>query len=196
VAAGRLFELYDSPRWKPSAAVLPAPEVAGRGTDRGRTVAEVSPRAMVITFRRRGRGCSWTAVRPPRSIVPGPTMAAGADLPHDLYTFVIEDALGLEHGFWGCVAAGATFRTLGRKQTPQGRAVIARHLRDLDEAEAKVNEIYFAWRDGAPTPLDDVLDAALARWRDLPDGGELVVAWPLERRALRRSGRARPSERR
>ena len=123
-------------------------------------------------------------------------MAAGADLPHDLYTFVIEDALGLEHGFWGCVAAGATFRTLGRKQTPQGTAIIARHLHQLDEAEAKVNEIYFAWRDGAPTPLDDALDTALARWRDLPDGGELVVEWPLERRAVRRSGRARPSERR
>ena len=32
-------------------------------------------------------------------------MAAGGDLPHDLYTFVIEDALDIEHGFWGCLAA-------------------------------------------------------------------------------------------
>lgn len=39
-------------------------------------------------------------------------MAAGGDLPHDLYTFVIEDALGIEYGFriWGCIAAGATFK--------------------------------------------------------------------------------------
>ena len=59
-------------------------------------------------------------------------MASGGDLPHDLYTFVIEDALGIEYGFWGCVAAGATFKTLGRKRTPQGKAVIARHLEDLD----------------------------------------------------------------
>ena len=35
------------------------------------------------------------------------------------------------------MAAGATFKTLGRKRTPQGKAVIARHLDELDEAEAR-----------------------------------------------------------
>jgi len=140
---------------------------------------------MIVTFRRRGRGCAWTALRPPRSVVPGPTMAAGGDLPHDLYTFVIEHALGIEHGFWGCVAAGATFKTLGRKQTPQGRAVIARHLEDLDDAEARVNDLYFAWRDGRATPLDAELDEMLARWRSLPDGGELTVEWTHDHRADR-----------
>lgn len=108
-------------------------------------------------------------------------MAAGADLPHDLYTFVIEDALDLEWGFWGCVAAGATFTTLGRKRTPQGKAVIARHLDDLDAAEALVNEIYFAWKAGTPTALDDELDAMLARWRAVPDGGDLSLAWRIDR---------------
>lgn len=112
-------------------------------------------------------------------------MAAGGDLPHDLATFVIEDALGMELGFWGCVAAGATFRTLGRKRTPQGRAVIERHLEDLEAAEALVNEVYFAWRAGESTPADAELDAMLARWRALADGGELVLAWPAERRAGR-----------
>jgi hypothetical protein len=141
----------------------------------------MSVRVMTVTFHRKGRGCSWTALRPPRSVVPGPTMAAGGDLPHDLYTFVIEDKLGLEFGFWGCVAAGATFRTLGRKQTPQGKAVIARHLDDLDAAEARVNAVYFAWRDGTPTTLDDDLNSTLALWRQVPDGGDLVVEWPIER---------------
>lgn len=133
---------------------------------------------MTVTFHKRGRTCGWTAQRPPRSIVPGPTMAAGGDLPHDLHTFVIEQALGLEFGFWGCVAAGATFKTLGRKRTPQGRAVIAAHLADLDAAEARVNALYFAWRAGTPTELDDDLDAMLARWRALPDGADLTLEWP------------------
>lgn len=133
---------------------------------------------MTVTFRRLGRGCGWTALRPPRTKVPGPTMAAGGDLPHDLYTFVIEKELGLEHGFWGCVAAGATFKTLGRKRTPQGRAIIGRYLGELDAAEARVNEIYFAWKAARPTPLDEQLNAMLARWRALPDGGELTVEWP------------------
>lgn len=141
---------------------------------------------MTVTFRRIGLGCSWSALRPPRTVVPGPTMASGGDLPHDLYHFVIEDALGLEWGFWGCVAKGATFQTLGRKRTPQGKAVIAEHLDELDAAEARVNEVYFAWRSGQPTEADDALDAMLERWRALPDGGELVVRWPLDRRPPRR----------
>lgn len=106
-------------------------------------------------------------------------MAAGADLPHDLYTFVIEHALALEHGFWGCVAEGATFKTLGRKRTPQGRAIIARHLADLDDAEKRVNEIYFAWREGIPTELDRELGEMLDRWRSLDDGQDLVAEWPI-----------------
>ena len=148
---------------------------------------------MTVTFRRLGRWCGWTALRPPRTQVPGPTMAAGGDLPHDLYTFVIERALGIEHGFWGCVAAGATFKTLGRKRTPQGRAVIARHLVELDEAEARVNDVYFAWRAGRPTELDAELNAMLAEWQALPDGGELVVEWaPAPRRPQARARRTTP----
>ena len=108
-------------------------------------------------------------------------MASGGDLPHDLYTFVIEDALGIEYGFWGCVAVGATFETLGRKRTPQGKAVIARHLEDLDSAEARVNEIYFAWRSGRPTLFDDELDSMLARWRALTESEELTLRWGSRR---------------
>lgn len=116
---------------------------------------------MTVTFHKRGRTCGWTAVRPPRSVVPGPSMAAGGDLPHDLYTFVIEEALGIPFGFWGCVAAGATFKTLGRKVTPQGKAVIRKHAQDLDAAEERVNDIYFKWRAGQPTQLDEQLNAML-----------------------------------
>jgi hypothetical protein len=143
----------------------------------------VAEQDMVVTFRRQGRGCAWTALRPPRTIVPGPTMAAGGDLPHDLYTFVIEDALSIQFGFWGCVAAGATFRTLGRKRTPHGKAVIAHHLDDLDAAEARVNEIYFSWRAGQPTPLDEELDSMLARWRILTEAEELTLRWRIRRSA-------------
>lgn len=117
-------------------------------------------------------------------------MAAGGDLPHDLYTFVIEDALDIEYGFWGCIAAGATFKTLGRKRTPQGQAVIAQHLDDLEAAEARVNDIYFAWRANRPTSLDQQLDSMLGRWRSTPDGGDLAVEWMIERPARHRRRRS------
>jgi hypothetical protein len=127
-------------------------------------------------------------------------MAAGGDVPHDLATFVIEDALGIEHGFWGCVAAGATFRTLGRRRTPQGRAVIDRHRDELDAAEHRVNEVYFAWRRGESTPADDALDRALNEWRSLPEGGEMVRVWAAERAGVTsasgsRAARTRPRAR-
>jgi hypothetical protein len=118
-------------------------------------------------------------------------MAAGGDLPHDLYTFVIEDALALPHGFWGCVADGATFSTLQRRPTPQGKAVIARHLDELLRAEGLVNEGYVAWRSGRPTPVTDQLDTMLARWRALPGCDGLVVEWPMERGRARRRRRHR-----
>ena len=123
----------------------------------------MAARAMTVTFRRLGRVCAWTALRPPRTVVPGPSMAAGGDLPHDLATFVIEDALDIEFGFWGCVAAGATFKTLGRKRTPQGKAVIAAHVADLEASETRANAIVAAWRDGRPTDVTAELDAMLAR---------------------------------
>ena len=80
---------------------------------------------------------------------PGRRWPPAVTCPHDLATFVIEESLGFEHGFWGCVADGATFKSLGRKRTERGRAVIKRHLVELQRAEAQVNEIYFAWRQGA-----------------------------------------------
>ena len=109
-------------------------------------------------------------------------MAAGADLPHDLATFVIEQTLGIRHGFWGCIADGATFRTVGRKRTPHGKAVIDRHADELARAERTVNEIHFGWRAGRPTRADAELDAMLERWRELDEGAELQLEWPLDPR--------------
>ena len=86
----------------------------------------------------------------------------------------------------GCVADGATFKSLGRKRTPQGRSVIARHHADLVDAERVVNEIYFAWRVGRPTAADDELDAMLERWKALPEGGEVTLEWRHSARAATR----------
>jgi hypothetical protein len=104
-------------------------------------------------------------------------MAAGGDVPHDLATFVIEQALGIAHGFWGCVADGATFRSLDRRRTPHGTQVISRHLADLDDAERRVNDVYFAWRRGEQTQADAALRLALLEWQALPEGGEMLRRW-------------------
>lgn len=125
-----------------------------------------------------GRLCRWDAVRAKRTRVPGPTMAAGRHLPHDLSTFVVEAELGLAHGFWGCVAQGATFRSLPRRRTEQGRRVIRDHVADLGEAEVRVNAEVQAWLRGRRPPSAHALDAMLVRWRALPPDEALVLRWP------------------
>ena len=79
--------------------------------------------------------------------------------------------------------------------------MIDRYSADLQAAEQRVNEMYFAWRAGQPTVVDADLDAMLERWRALADGGELAVEWsssPVKTRlsrsviaGRRRAGRTR-----
>ncbi len=131
-----------------------------------------------------GRLCSWRAEPPKRRPFQGATMGSRAghtELPHDLATFVVEAALGLEHGFWNLVANGATFRSLGRRRTEPGRRLILAYRKELDEAEWAVNAHAGAWQRGEPTPVGPALDEMLARWRALPLGEELVVEWPTRR---------------
>jgi len=78
-----------------------------------------------------GRLCTWRAELPKHRQLQGSTMgtrAARTDLPHDLAQFVVEVTLGLEEGFWNLVANGATFKSVGRRQTKPGRQLIAAHV--------------------------------------------------------------------
>jgi len=134
-----------------------------------------------VTFYRftEGRVSYWEAVRGKRTRVPGSTMALGrGGMPHDLVQLVVEATLGLDRGFWGSVATGATFRSTGRKRTRPGRAVISRNKADLDESEHVAGDHVRAWAAGEPTPCAAALDAMAERWDALGDGEGLVTTWP------------------
>lgn len=136
---------------------------------------------MRVTFTKsvEQRRSIWEAVRGKRSRVPGTAMALGrGDLPHDLSQMVVEGTLGLEFGFWGCVAVGATFKSMGRKQTRPGMAVIAKHRRELAEAEQLAGEHTRRWTAGKQTPAADKLAEVDAVWRALGDGESLTILWP------------------
>ena len=68
-----------------------------------------------------GRLCGWTAAPPKRKPFQGTTMASGRHLPHDLAQFVVEKALGLDCGFWGLLAKGATFKSCLLYTSPSPR---------------------------------------------------------------------------
>jgi hypothetical protein len=128
------------------------------------------------------RVSTWEAVRGKTTRVSGTTMALGrGDFPHDLLQLIVEATVGINDGFWACVADGATFRSTGRKRTRPGRAVIAAHREGLAEAERVVGAHVQAWKSGQPTPTRGALDRFDALWHSLDDGDSLRVEWPTLR---------------
>jgi hypothetical protein len=87
-----------------------------------------------------GRLGVWMAAPPKRKRFQGTTMASGRDLPHDLAQCVVEATLGLQHGFWGLLANGATFKSVvGRCRTQPGQQLIRVHREALNTTEHLVN---------------------------------------------------------
>ena len=65
---------------------------------------------MILTFTRRGKSTYSTLARRDDGVTLAvPSFDRTAPLPHDLAHSVVERELGLDEGFWGCVAAGALF---------------------------------------------------------------------------------------
>lgn len=125
------------------------------------------------------RVSTWEAIRGKRTRIPGSTMALGrGGMPHDLLQILVEGTVGVDHGFWGSLASGATFRSTGRKRTNQGRAVIANNRATIKNAEHIVGDHLNRWATGTDTPCTEILEAFDRRWRDLRDREGLVIAWP------------------
>jgi hypothetical protein len=124
------------------------------------------------------RICGWDAVLTRRRRIPGALMGYGNGLPHDLAQYVIEAATGYEHGFWGLVARGATFKSTRRRRTKPGRAIIAEHRADIAGSERLAGLHLAAWKAGAHTPATAALAQAMDHWRGLAPGANLVFEWP------------------
>jgi hypothetical protein len=131
----------------------------------------------------------------------------GADLPHDLVHAVVETALGVPDGIWGCVADGVVWRSMrhvsGRRpphaaerseRLKRERAARIQHAEGLADLVGRLAR-------GAPVLPREVSAAAFPRerldaaagelrtaarhWAGLAPGRTWVVDWP------RRPGRSR-----
>ncbi|NXY98844.1 hypothetical protein HYE82_31585 [Streptomyces sp. BR123] len=129
-----------------------------------------------------------------------PAQPTGPTMPHDLVHAVVETALGIDDGFWGATARGATFQGFetvepGRHRR-SGMKVLRRGGDAVMAAELSVNWAYRVWRGldtegrgvGRPPLGPDALartgprlDAAAARWAAVPEGGELLWCWGTDR---------------
>jgi hypothetical protein len=95
----------------------------------------------------------------------------------------------LRFGFWACVAAGATFKSTGRKRTKPGRAIIAQHRDDLRRTEVITGQHVELWKAGQDTPVARELSRMAALWDSLQEPDELVVDWPTARAGIRTASR-------
>jgi len=118
------------------------------------------------------------AFRAKRSVVPGTVMGVGSSLPHDVAQYVVEAATGYAHGFWGLLAAGATYKSTGRKVTKPGRAVIVAHRHELVASEVLAGEHLQQWAAGRNTAVTEALATALEQWRQLTMTDRLAFDWP------------------
>jgi hypothetical protein len=131
----------------------------------------------------------------------------GTELPHDLVHALVEEALGVDDGVWGCVADGAVWGSMrhvsgrrpphiGERSTRLKRERTARihwaeAVADLVDRLAHGAEVLPQQvRDSGLRP--EQLDAAVAtlreatqRWAALEPGQTWVVEWPT------RAGRRR-----
>jgi hypothetical protein len=76
-------------------------------------------------------------------------------LPHDIAHYVVEKALGLDHGFWGRVAAGTVFPGMsyveGRRKpraTERSESLLKANAAELSEAEVLVRIFSETIREG------------------------------------------------
>jgi hypothetical protein len=134
----------------------------------------------------------------------------GADLPHDLVHAVVEAALPLADGVWGCVADGVVWGSMrhvsGRrpphaadrsdrlKRERVAAVQRAEHVADVVGRLARNEQILPHEIATSGIPPERIEAAVLAvreaagRWAALPVGEHWVVEWPSRpgRRAARR----------
>jgi hypothetical protein len=132
----------------------------------------------------------------------------GADLPHDLVHAVVETALPLADGIWGCVADGVVWGSMrhvsGRrpphsaersdrlKRERHDAVQRAENVADLVGRLARGEDVPRAAAAAAGLPperigaaVDAVRDAA-GRWAALPVGERWVLEWAAPRTGGRR----------
>jgi hypothetical protein len=133
----------------------------------------------------------------------------GADLPHDLVHAVVETALPLTDGIWGCVADGVVWGSMrhvsGRRppHSAERSDAVKRERHDAVQRAETVADVVGRLARGEQLPaalasvpgipaervgaaVDAVRDAA-ERWAALPVGERWVVEWSTRpRRGARR----------
>jgi hypothetical protein len=127
---------------------------------------------MEVTFAKVDPGfCETSVVRADGVRLAVPTFGPMRHMPHDIVHFVVESELGVERGFWGCVAAGAVFRGMrvvaGRRRPhadERSRAILKSAGQRLVESEELVRVVLQAAVADRASP-DELARRLAGAWR-------------------------------
>jgi len=128
---------------------------------------------MNITFTRSGERTYTTfALRDDGVMLEVPSYDRTSPLPHDLAHYVVERELGLERGFWGCVAAGAMFPGIqvrsGRRPphaAARSQSVIREAGQQGTEAEVLVSVLLSIMHEGLGDNWQAVREMLRGAWK-------------------------------
>lgn len=144
---------------------------------------------MNITFTRTGE-CTYAtqAARGDGVTLQVPSYDRTSLLPHDLAHYVVERELGLQHGFWGCVARGAMFSgmtVVSGRQPPRpaerSRTILREAGQQGTRAEVLVGVFLGILRAGREGD-----EAAVARVKDAWEPARVARGEPLGADEIRR----------
>ena len=166
------------------------PSETGQIRGRDKSIAAAMETVQVEFYRDdESRVTGWHAVRGQRTRIPGTVMALGrGDISHDLAQYIVEAATGTQDGFWGLLARGATFKSVGRERTRQGRALIAGHRGALRDSENLAAFHIAEWRAGKSTVVTQALRDAAGMFSGLKPGERRCFTWPQTNGRLVESG--------
>jgi hypothetical protein len=134
-----------------------------------------------ITFTKTGeRECATRALRDDGVMVRVPAFDRPAMIPHDLAHCIVERELGIQGGFWGCVARGALFSGMaiegGRqpaRAADRSRKVLRGAGQQGTEAEVVVGILVDLLRDGLENNRAALVDHLRRMWRPARPSWEL-----------------------
>ncbi len=93
-------------------------------------------------------------------------------LPHDAIHFVIEDELGVDYGFWGCVAAGAVYKGMNvvagkvrHDSEKKSKEVIKANGNKISEAEILAGIILIILRENLKNDWSKIQQVQNSAWQ-------------------------------
>jgi hypothetical protein len=124
-----------------------------------------------------------------------PGFGSSKPLPHDVVHFITEDELGVDYGFWGCVAAGAIYKgmvvvagKLRHDSKRKSEEIIKGNGQKISEAEILAGIILIILNEGIQNEWSKIQFVQKSAWRAASPSRPLMTHGEVKRICARLEG--------